>query len=156
MKISQNFFENWRFWKTVILKNGNFENRPFWTFFFKKKIAPFISDNTFWPRPNILKPSVHSLFNVLNMSMIPWKYLRTEKLHDSPSTLYFISFRRSFAYYIFVILGDGRHGGYFSHIWTHLSPPWSHFCQRKRNHYYLLCNDPIWQGQLAVKECKSL
>ena len=32
MKFSQKNFQNWRFWKTAILKN-----RPFWIFFFKKK-----------------------------------------------------------------------------------------------------------------------
>ena len=53
VKFSQKSFENWRFWKMAILKNGDFEkwrfwkmailkNWPFLIFFFKKKFFCFI------------------------------------------------------------------------------------------------------------------
>ena len=144
-----------------ILRIGDFENsvvlsRPFWIFFSKK---------------NLLHSSVTTLFDpdqtfctrVYIACLMYWTWAWFHGSTYAPKNCMILRplctlFRLEDHLHIifFVILGDGRHGGYFSHIWTHLSPPWSHFCQRKRNHYYLLCNDSIWQGQLAVKECKSL
>ena len=70
-----------KIWKLAILKNALFFSRPFWNFFFQKKKKNYASlswkhvkvywlarigqnfdqakrDNTFWPKPNILHPSV--------------------------------------------------------------------------------------------------
>ena len=66
------------------------------------------------------------------------------------SVLYFL-WKSHFNNILITILGDRRHGGYFSRIWTRLLPPCSNFFQKKRNNYYLLCNDPVWLLAALVK-----
>ena len=67
MKFSQKNFENWRFWKTAILKN-----RSFWIFFCKKKKKKFFA----WsPWKSVTNYVVNGWISILMFSLFSSKFL---------------------------------------------------------------------------------